>query len=68
MIGVRDVMVSDGCVLKLGPTGTTRTETHIHTKGVFRFDNLTVTAGGEVTITDQYQNNDALLNIDVSLI
>ncbi|XP_033745593.1 uncharacterized protein LOC117331107 [Pecten maximus] len=64
ILGVEDVIVSSGCKLKLGASGTTRTATtQPGTVGTYTFNSLTVTAGGEVTVTDDLTNDHSELNI-----
>lgn len=63
-LGVVDMTVGDGCILKLGATGDTISTTG--GKGIYNFNKLTVKAGGEVTVTDDLTNMSSNLTITVS--
>ena len=57
--------VSDGCVIKFGSTGTSRSTTTVGVIGTYSFDSLTVTAGGEVTVTDDLVDSTSKLHLQV---
>ena len=63
-LGVVDMTVGDGCVLKLGATGDTISTTG--GVGIYDFNTLTVKAGGEVTVTDDLTDMSSILTITVS--
>ena len=55
-MGVADTTVGQGCRVLLGLTGTTVVRGSVGQAGVYTWDNLTVAAGGEVTVIPELQD------------
>ena len=64
-LGVHEMIVGDGCHLKLGATGSTRQLNATGTVGGYVFPVLTVKAGGEVTVTEDLIQKNSYLRIQV---
>ncbi|KAL5013117.1 hypothetical protein ScPMuIL_007387 [Solemya velum] len=69
-LGVYNMEVGYGCKLLLGDTGTTRhiDWTTIGTKGTYSFNNLDVTAGGEVTVTADLTGEESVIKLEAETV
>lgn len=65
VLGIHEMIVGDGCKLKLGATGSTRQVNTTGTAGGYVFPVLTVKAGGEVTVTEDLVQRDSYLRMQV---
>lgn len=68
VLGIHEMIIGDGCKLKLGPTGSTRQVNTTETAGEYVFPVLTVKAGGEVTVTEDLVQTDSYLRMQVKKI
>lgn len=68
VLGIHEMIVGDGCKLKLGATGSTRQVNTTGTAGGYVFPVLTVKAGGEVTVTEDLVQRDSNLRMQVKKI
>lgn len=67
VLGIHEMIVGDGCKLKLGATGSTRQVNTTGTAGGYVFPVLTVKAGGEITVTEDLVQRDSYLRMQVKI-